>query len=298
MGAAAGPARAATPGQAVTACDTGSSGLLALNVFPTCTAGDSTVLYPTSLTVTAVPSFFSTLGALPGVNALLALLGQSLTENVSYTLTCSVDGKAAVYNGSSTATAGSQTQAVDLQSAVGSPEPNSCTLSGLSATSLVSLSTPLLVLLGGTHFDFGVSATATTAVPGALWRSSGKTAAHVNADICVDDAGNGNAGSIVQAWQCNSDLAQYWTWTAGAQLVRNGDCLAMSGGKAVLAACDGSTAQQWQVKGTGGHFDSIVNAGGGECLTAPSALNGTQLTLAGCTGGADQAWTGPPQSVV
>jgi hypothetical protein len=297
VAASGGVANAATH-QAAADCSTGQSGLLALNVFPTCSSTDgSTAINPSSVTVTADPSFFSTIGALPGITALLTLLGQSLTENITYTLNCSVNGTTATYNGSFSATNANQTQTVSMQTAVGSPQPNNCKLTDLSATSLVSLSTPLLILLGGTHFDMGVSATVNTGVSGAIYQNNGTTSKGAAASTCVDDANNGNAGSKVQAFGCNSDLAQYWIQSNGGNLVRNGVCLTQNGGNATLAKCSGTNhAQVWDVHGTGGSFGTIVNESTNKCLTAGSPKNFSQITVSNCTGAANQRWAGPAKS--
>jgi hypothetical protein len=283
-----GVASAAT-GQSVTGCEVRSS-LVAINVAPTCTSVTSTVLNPTSFTITVNPSFFSVLGAFGGS------LGQTLAANVTYTLSCSVNGATATDNGSFQATTGTQSQVVNLQSAVASPEPNSCSISNLKATSEVTLNSTVLGLLGADVFTFGVTATADTAVPGSIWQQSGKTGAGVNADICVDDTSNGNNGSHVQVYQCNSDLAQYWVWTNGGQIVHNGDCMDLSGSKVVLATCSGANSQKWTINGTGGSFNTIVNQSSGQCLTASAPTNFTQFTVATCTGAASQKWTGPGKS--
>jgi hypothetical protein len=286
--------------QSVTGCDTGSSGLLGLNVFPTCSSPTSTVVSPTSFTVSIDPSFFSTLNT-PLIKAAIGLLGQTLAENVTYTLACSVNGTTVTKDESFQATtdAATQTQTVDLQQAVGSPEPNSCQVQNLKATSLVSLSAPVLALLNGSHFNFGVNATAETGVPGAIWMSSGKTSAGAGAGICVDDANNGNAGSKVQVYQCNSDLAQFWVQSSDGHIVRNGVCLQQSSTKAILAKCSGTNnAQKWTINGTHGVFNTVVNHSTSQCLTAPSPKNFTQITVGSCTGAANQRWTGPAKSPV
>lgn len=282
--------------QSVTGCNTGSSGLLGANVFPTCTSPTSTVLSPTSFTISVDPSFFTTIGALPGINALLSLLGQQLAENVTYTLACSVNGATVLYDGSfqATATPSTHSQTVDLQTAVGSPVPNSCQVRNLEATSLVSLSTGLRLLLGNKTFTFGVSAIANTTVPGAIWMSAGKTSAGASAAICVDDANNGNAGSKVQVYQCNSALAQDWVQSSGGMLVHNGVCIQQSGKNAILAKCSSTNkAQKWTVNGTDGIFNTIVNHSTQQCLTASSPVNFTQVTVGNCTGALNQRWTGP-----
>jgi Ricin-type beta-trefoil lectin domain len=296
VAASGGVANAAT-NQAVADCSTGSSGLLSLNVFPTCSTNGGTVINPASITVTANPSFFNVLGGLPGINALLALLGQSLSENITYTVACSVNGTTATYNGSFSATSGTPSQTVSMQTAVGSPQPGNCRVSDLSATSLVSISTPLLVLLGGTHFDFGVSATVNTGVSGAVYANNGTTSKGAGASTCLDDANNGNVGSKVQAYQCNSDLAQYWIQSSTHQIVRNGVCLTQSGNKATLAKCSGTNhAQVWHVNGTGGSTGTIVNDSTNQCLTMGSPKNFSQITVSNCTGAAGQKWTGPAPS--
>lgn len=295
--AAGGGVASAAANQSVTGCDTGSSGLAA-NVFPTCTVPVGTVISPTSVTVTANPSFFSTLGALPGINTVLSLLSQSLAENVTYTLACTVNGTTVAKNESFQATSATQSQTVALQAAVGSPVPNSCQVQNLTATALVSLSPGLLTLLNGTHFTFGATVTANTAVAGAIWTGAGSTKAGNTADICADDAGNGNAGSPLQVYQCNSDLAQYWVQASTGQLVHNGDCLAESGSVTMLEPCNANPAQVWTVNGTGGSFKTIVDKTTGKCLTWPKAANFTHLTVTACTGKAGQLWTGPAKSAM
>jgi hypothetical protein len=280
--AATGGTASAAVGQSVTGCDIDHS-LLAAAVFPTCTSPASTVLNPTSFTINVDPSFLSVLGIhLPGLGV-----------NVTYTLSCSVNGGTVTDSGSFLATdPGTETQVIDLQSAVGSPEPNSCTVSDLTATSTLSIN--LLNILR--VFTFGVSATADTGVQGAIWQQDGTSGAGANADICVDDTEDGNAGSAVQVFQCNSDLAQDWIWTNGGELVRNGDCMDLNGNDVILATCTGSSSQQWTLNGTGGNPGTIVNQNG-DCLTATSAADFTQFTVATC--GSDQAnqqWIAPGQS--
>jgi Ricin-type beta-trefoil lectin domain len=295
--AASGGVANAAVDQPVADCSTGSSGLLSLNVFPSCSSDGSTAINPSSITVTANPSFFNTLGALPGITALLALLNQSLSEDITYTLNCSVNGQTATYNGSFSATAANQSQTVSMQTAVGSPQPGNCQVTDLSATSLVSISTPLLILLGGTKFDFGVSATVNTGVSGAIYANNGTTAKGAGASTCLDDANNGNAGSKIQAYQCNSDLAQFWIQSSTHQIVRNGVCLTQNGANATLAKCSGTNhAQVWDVNGTGGSTGEIVNESTNQCLTMASPKNFSQITVKNCTGAATQKWTGPAPS--
>jgi len=308
VAAGGGVAHAATD-QSVTGCQIGSNtlaglggGLLSLGVAPACSGPDSTVVNPTSITVTADPDFFTVLGN-TGVANLLARLGL-LQEHITYTLECSVNGTTATANESFTAAPGSESQTVNLQDAVGSPVPNSCTVHDLTATSLLSLSSALITALRGlnllTNLTFGVTATANTAVSGAIYSVGGHTSTELTANICADDTGNANAVSAIQVYQCNSDLAQSWVQASTGQLVRNGDCMTQDGSDINLDLCTASTADQvWDVKGTGGTFDEIVNSATGDCLTWPSSAMHTQLTAVACVSGqADQQWTGPAPSAM
>lgn len=282
IAAGGGVANAATS-QSVTGC-TGNSGLLGLGVFPTCSANDSTVINPTSLTVNITGNLLSVLGTvLPG-------LGQT----VSFTLTCSVNGNPVSVPESFTSTDPADTsETIDLQSAVGSPVPNFCTVQDMTATSTLALNLASLLK----KFSFGGNVTANTAVSGAVYSSAGK-AGSLTANICADDEGNGNAGAQIQVYQCNSDLAQYWVQSSTGQLVRNGDCMTQSGSKVVLARCSPTNkAQVWDVKGTGGSVNTIVNSSSGQCLTWPKAVSFTQLTGSACKAKtAGQLWTGPAKS--
>lgn len=280
MVAATGGEALAGTGVPATACTIPSTGL-GPGTTPSCGAGTSTIDNPTSITVSVDPSYFSVLGGLI----------EGLGVTASWTLTCVVNGAPVTEPaGSSTFTATSSATSstvIDLQAAVGSPEPNSCTLSNLTASSTVSLTT-----LGASSFSFGVSAAADTALPGSIWQPAGSTSDGATATLCADDRANGNAGSVVQGYKCISDLAQFWVYTASGQFVHNGDCMAVSGGAVVLAACDsGDPSQAWTVTAGSGSAGTIST--GGQCLTAPSARNGTGLTVAACTGAASQKWTAP-----
>ena len=293
--AAGGGAADAATGQSVTGCDL-AGGQLAVGVAPSCSAPVSTVDDPTSITFSADPAFFTTLAN----SAVTGLVTGPVTETVSYTLSCNVNGAAATHSGSFTATSttSTQTQTVSLQSAVGSPDPNSCTVMQLTASSQISLDAAAVAALQANNlvgsFSFAATATADTAVPGAIWMAAAKTSSGLPADICADDAGNKDAGSHIQVYQCTSDLAQFWVQTSAGQLVRNGDCMTESGGKIFLQKCTAANnAQVWDVKGTNGNFAGIVNKATGHCLTAAKAVNFTQLTGTTCASKADQKWTGP-----
>jgi hypothetical protein len=359
VAAGGGVAQAAT-NQVAVSCST-SGVVLTAGVLPSCTEGSTTVLNPTSFTLTTsspglTGTVLSTLqGDLGGLTSGLAgldlvdlqgLIGdlQNLTENVSFDVNCSVNGHTATKHESFTALADGTTKTINLQAAVGAPTANSCeianfTVSGLASLSALDISllnglpstilgtgtgllgiipglpTTLGGILGGLGLpsfnglstddlnsllglDISAQVTANTAVPGALWQGAAKDNAGLEADACADDPGNGNAGSHIQVFQCESDLGQSWTQASTGQLVRNGDCLTETGGKAFLQACSASDATQVWNTGTGGTANEIINASTHHCLTASKDVDGIQLTGTACTGKGNQLWKAPVKSAV
>jgi hypothetical protein len=281
LGAVAGTGEAALAGTGVpvTAC-TAQEGALAIGLLPNCSAGTSTVNNPTSITITLNTT---------ALGALLAVI-PGLGMRATWTLTCNVNGAPVSKPGSYTVTTVLQSASttIDLQSAVGSPEPNQCTVSGLNVQTTVALTIGALSL---SPFAVGVNATANTAVPGAVWQAAGATSGGARAALCADDTGNGNAGSKIQGFECLSDLADYFVMTSAGQLVHNGDCVTAAGGKVTLARCAGGhLAQEWTQSTAGG---TVKNKGTGTCLTAPSPKPGVQLTVAACGSAASQKWSVP-----
>lgn len=281
--AVSGGSALASTQQSITACSA-LEGAVAVGVIPNCTAGNSTIKNPTSITITLNTSALSSLlNVVPGLGL-----------QASWTLSCVVDG--ASVSKSSSYTVSSVTQSastsIDLQAAVGSPEPNTCTISGLKVQTTLAVS---VGLPGVSPFTLGVSATGTTAVPGAIYQSEGTTSSGANAVLCADDTANANAGSKIQSFQCLSDLADYWVQTRARQLVHNGDCMAAFGGNVFLATCTaGDPSQQWSQSTIGGE---LRNQGSNGCLTATSAKDGVQLVVGSCDSGADQTWHIPAMSV-
>jgi Ricin-type beta-trefoil lectin domain len=265
-GVMTGGSASAAPAQSVTGCM--ASGSLPVYGNVGCNAADGTVLNPTSITLTETTG------------------GENV--NVSYTLNCIVNGvnvsKSDTF--SLVGPTAPTTQTLSLQDAVGSTDPSSCTVHGLT------ISTFGLIVTSP-----NVTATADVAVPGAIWEA-GASVDGVTPDTCVDDTANGNAGSSIQVFQCNSDLAQYWVLNSAGNLVHNGDCMDQSGAAVILSQCDPkSTTQLWTVNGTGGTPGTIVNQMTGQCLTAPSAADGTAFTVKSCGASAPgQLWTAPGAS--
>jgi Ricin-type beta-trefoil lectin domain len=261
---------------------------------PNCTALPGTVGHPSSITVYV------------DTDGLAALLNAQPDQGITATwgLACVVDGKTAVSTGSYTITSIAQPtfQTIDLQSAVGSPTPTKCTVELAVATALPI--TPSVAHAGVAHkegsiiapFTIGVVATADRALPGAVYHNEGKTSSGANAVLCANDTANGNAGSKIMAYKCVSDLAEYFVQTSASQLVHNGDCVSLWGNKVLLAPCDvDNPFQRWTQTRVGGW---LRNRGTGTCLTASSARDGTQLTVASCGSVAGQEWHIPPTASI
>lgn len=270
----------------VTGCDA-TLGTLAVGLIPNCTAADGTIASPTSITITINTT---SLGALTNVIP-------GLGEKATWTLDCEVDGSQVSVPGTYTVTSTSQSASdvIDLQTAVGSPNPTDCTVSGLNVTTTLSLS---ILSLGLGQITIGVGATADNATPGAVYANYPNDSLGAHTEVCADDTNNGDSGTHIQAFQCLSDQADYWIQVSTHQFVHNGDCLTDSGGTVVLHSCvanptsgSGQIWQQQNVSGAG----TLSNANGGGCLTAPSSgtIDFATLQVASCHGAVGQKWTVP-----
>jgi hypothetical protein len=277
-----GSADAAT-GQSLNGCNATYGIILGLSLLPTCTAGDSTIANPTSVTITLNTS---------SLGSILNLLG--LGVKATWTLSCTVDGNQVSSNGSFqvTSLSSSASDVIDLQSAVGSPNPSSCTVTSLKAKSLASLTALTLNLI-----TIGVSATADTGVPGAVYANYPSDSDGAHAVVCADDTGNGNSGTAIQAYQCLSDLADQWIQMGTGQFVHNGDCLTDTGSGVTIEKCIGSpsssSGQVWHA--SSGGAGQMTNDDGNGCLTAPSSgtISGALLRVGACKGSVGQHWTVP-----
>jgi Ricin-type beta-trefoil lectin domain len=282
-----GSASAAT-NQSLNGCNATYGIILGLSLLPTCTAGDSTVANPTSVTITLNTS---------SLGSILNLLG--LGVKATWTLSCTVDGSPVTSNGSFQVTSLSQsaTDTINLQTAVGSPNPSSCTVTNLRATSLASLTALTLNLI-----TIGVSATADTGVPGAVYANYPSDSDGAHAVVCADDTNNGNSGTNVQAYQCLSDLADQWIQMGTGQFVHNGDCLTGTGSAVTIEKCvanpSSGSGQIWSASNSGA--GEMSNANGSGCLTAPSSgtIAGAPLRMAACRGSVGQNWTVPNVTAV
>jgi len=293
LAATGGVANAAT-NLSITGCSIDGS-LLTASVEPHCTAPTGTIYNPTSIKVTVNPSFFNVLGALNPPPPAPPIL--NLATQVSYTLACSVNGHWRFAHEHFQATSSqSNTQWVNLQRAVGSPSPNSCQIRHLGASTLASLTLPE----GNRQFTFGVTASGNNGVPGTVWAQYPKNSVGSGSTVCADDTGNGNAGTAIQAFQCENDLADAWLMTTDGQLVHNGDCMTQTGNTVSLEPCqsrpNASTGQVWTFHGTPSSAGWLTNTNGNGCLTAPShgMIDGAQLSVQNCTGALGQEWKVPP----
>jgi Ricin-type beta-trefoil lectin domain len=256
---------------------------------PNCTSVGGTIVHPNTSIVVGVQSNTDVLDTL-----ILGQAGQGF--QATWDLVCSVDGTTVTAPGNLeiTSTTQSPFTTIDLQQAVGSPDPNQCAIESLDLQTILPLN--VAEVDKAVPFEIGVGAEATTAVGGAIHQDEGTTSAGAHAALCADDTANGNAGSKIQAFQCLTDLADYFVQTATGQLVHNGDCVSVTAGGVVLAKCVANdTLQRWTQSTAGG---TVKNQSTGTCLTAPSVKDGTQLTVKACGSGANQQWDLPAVTAV
>ncbi|MEU4449527.1 RICIN domain-containing protein [Actinosynnema sp. NPDC050801] len=113
---------------------------------------------------------------------------------------------------------------------------------------------------------------------------------------CAEVAAGSANGAQARLWDCGGATNQRWTYTAGKQLMVNGNkCLDASGAgtangtAAIIWDCHGGTNQQWNVNANG----TITGVQSGLCLDASGngTANGTLLHLWSCHGGTNQQWS-------
>ena len=277
----------------MTSCSVSSSVLTGVVGGAACTAGTTTIANPTGIKITVDPSFFTTL---LGNGIINDLLGGVLSAQVTYQLTCQVNGKSVTstkYTGFTVTSAGTNSQTINMQQAVGSPAPNQCTLANLTVSSLISAEVLKEASLLSLKFTFGVSATGDNGVPGPMYFMTAKNKAGAVPTICADDTRDGNAGTVIQAYTCVNDANQKWLQVSTHQFVHNGVCLSDVGGRAKLGGCDANpgriNGQVWQTVPKSG-LAELVNTGNGQCLTAVKPTDDTPLTITRCTGARTQLW--------
>jgi Ricin-type beta-trefoil lectin domain len=110
--------------------------------------------------------------------------------------------------------------------------------------------------------------------------------------LCLDlNGGVPFDNNHVQAFVCNSSVAQTWTLAADGTLrVQDMCALVVGDGTVHITGCDGRTPAQWRVSG-----QRLINAASDGCLTDPSGgrTSGTGVTVTPCTGSAGQRWSLP-----
>ncbi|MDX2401628.1 ricin-type beta-trefoil lectin domain protein [Streptomyces microflavus] len=115
---------------------------------------------------------------------------------------------------------------------------------------------------------------------------------------CVDVAAASSAnGAAVQLYDCNGTGAQQWDVRADGTVRALGKCLDVKDG----ATAGGTVVQLWDCNGSAAQrwgisaARDIVSVGADKCLdaTGNSSANGTRLQIWTCTGAANQKWTAP-----
>lgn len=96
-------------------------------------------------------------------------------------------------------------------------------------------------------------------------------------------------GNKIDISTCTGRNPQKFTFLANGELTVEGKCIRDSAGRVILYTCNGATTEQW-TRHSNGEYVIRYN---GQCLTAPSAVNGTQLRLAACTDSTHQRWSLP-----
>jgi serine protease len=182
-----------------------------------------------------------------------------------------------------------------ITASVGGNTPLTYTASGLPGGLSINRSTG--VISGTPNVTAGTFTSHVTVAYYAGWHTIG-FGWHVSslagqmkgyASKCVGDL---NAKTTVfnkiVIWTCAAGAAQSITFLANNELQVVGKCVT-GAPNAVLGTCAGATSQEWTRLSNG----EYVLKSNGKCLTASSAVNGTQLTLAACANTAKQHWTVP-----
>lgn len=100
------------------------------------------------------------------------------------------------------------------------------------------------------------------------------------------------SGSTVVLANCANTSAQHWTESWNGALQFGGNCLTATGSGVSVGSCSGAAATKWQLRGVGTLpiGTEIVNAGSGQCVTAPSASNGAKLVMQACAATDGATW--------
>ncbi|ACU73866.1 glycoside hydrolase family 5 [Catenulispora acidiphila DSM 44928] len=113
---------------------------------------------------------------------------------------------------------------------------------------------------------------------------------------CVDAQSAGTAnGTVVQLYDCNGTGAQQWQVRSDGSVLNpnSGRCLDVTG----AGTANGTRVQLYDCNGTGAqHWQvradgSVLNATSGRCLDANGSANGSYLQIWDCAGSGNQHWT-------
>ncbi|HWG60413.1 MAG TPA: glycoside hydrolase family 3 C-terminal domain-containing protein [Streptosporangiaceae bacterium] len=115
--------------------------------------------------------------------------------------------------------------------------------------------------------------------------------------LCVTDQGGSSAnGTPIQLAACNGSTAQQWTVANDGTLRALGKCLDVTGGN----IAGGTAVQLYDCNASGAQVwqpqanGELLNPSSGRCLDDPGgSTTGAQLQIADCAGTAEQTWTLP-----
>jgi Ricin-type beta-trefoil lectin domain/Putative Ig domain len=220
---------------------------------------------------------------------------QSLWSNA--VTNCVLDGRLTLSVTPPTAQTATTGKAVSLkvQASINGKTPLTYTASGLPGGLSINKSTGLIsgtpnVTAGTFTSKVVVSYYAGSVTKTFGWQVSSPTGEMKGYDSkCLGDYNaKTTAGNKIVIWTCTVGAAQNITFAANSELRVVGDCVTGTT-TAFLEPCTAATSQEWTRQSNG----EYVLKSNGKCLTAPSANNGTQLTVAACANTANQHWALP-----
>jgi len=186
------------------------------------------------------------------------------------------------------------------------PNPDSCTVSALTATleAGTSATTATPVTTGSFELELAYTPAAGTSSSSTATATATPTTTHVSTisgygGKCLDDRGNSSSNRAqVIIWSCNnSDSAQGWTYSS-SELKHNGKCANIQGGggsgsKLILWNCTGASNEKWFHSSSNGEYVSSETGHGLLCVDDPgySRTNGKQLIVYTCHNSGNQHWS-------
>jgi len=130
---------------------------------------------------------------------------------------------------------------------------------------------------------------------------TGPIASGIHGKCLADRSDSSGHGLVADIYRCNGRSTQRWTLPADNTVRIQGKCLQASrkstGAGLVLASCNGSRAQFWEVDGiVRVPGIELLNPWSGKCMEDPkgSTADGTQVRLGACSRSTAQTWYPPP----